>query len=319
MESVQHPRRPAPPDLRGELIYNQTRRRNPDGTLTYATRPESEWVRFDRPELRIVSVEAWTAAHTRLASSRAHVTATGGGRPGRRRRNIESAYLLSGFVRCAMCGGSVGVLDRRQYGCITFHKRGATVCGNAVKKPIAALDAAILKQLRTDVLRPTAIMAIIDGLLRRFASPTQARDLTRNRQALAAVDRKIANLTRAIAEGGPLTPLLDALKREQARREDLTVTIATREAIDVTQIDRRTIERTVRQSLADWQAKLTGRAVEETRRALREILVGPLTLTPEGGTYRFEGELLVGALLRGSVDLQPLVRARQDLNLRPPV
>jgi hypothetical protein len=54
--------------------------RNPDGTATYATRPESEWVRFDRPELRIVSAEAWTAAHSRLASSLAHIKATVGGR-----------------------------------------------------------------------------------------------------------------------------------------------------------------------------------------------------------------------------------------------
>ena len=46
------------------------------------------------------------------------------------------------------------------------------------------------------------------------------------------------------------------------------------------------------------------------------MLVGPLTLTPEGGTYRFDGEVLVDALIGrrilGTVDWQPLVRARQD-------
>src|SRR5262245_14370599 len=61
------------PLYRGEVIYNQTRRRNPDGTGTYATRPQSEWLRVDRPELRIVSAEAWAAAHARLQSLKTHV------------------------------------------------------------------------------------------------------------------------------------------------------------------------------------------------------------------------------------------------------
>jgi hypothetical protein len=87
--------------------------------------------------------------------------------------------------------------------------------------------------------------------------------------------------------------------------------------LNVTQIDCRAIERGVRRSLTEWQTKLTGRAINETCQALRETLVGPVTLTPDGGTYRFEGELSVGSLLCGSDDLQPLVRARQDSNLRP--
>jgi hypothetical protein len=256
------------------VVYNTTRRRNPDGTETYATRPPSEWVRVDRPELRIVSVEAWAAAHARLSSTRAHVHGSGprGGR--RRRRDSDSRYLLSGFARCAVCGGSVSVLDRRLYGCIAFHKRGATVCGNNLKKPITGLDAAVVQRMQ-ELLTPASVMAIIDGLLRRYASPTRARDLARSRQALAVVDRKIANLTRAIAEGGQLPPLLDALKGEQARREELTATIASRAAIDVTQIDRRAIERRVRRALDNWQATLTGRAVERTRQALRENTRGP--------------------------------------------
>ena len=51
--------------------------------------------------------------------------------------------------------------------------------------------------------------------------------------------------------------------------------------LNVTQIDCRAIERGVRRSLAEWQTKLTGRAIDETRQTLREILVGPVTLTPE--------------------------------------
>lgn len=62
-------------------------------------------------------------------------------------------------------------------------------------------------------------------------------------------------------------------------------------------VDRATVERKIRECLDGWQERLTGTRVDEARRALREILVGPLRLTPVGGTYRFEGEALIGRVL----------------------
>jgi site-specific DNA recombinase len=93
------------PLYRGEVIYNQTRRRDPDGSTTFARRPESEWLRLDCPDLRIVSPEVWHAAQTRLEAIRTHLAEVSDGRHGRRRRDVDSAYLLSGFTRCAECAG----------------------------------------------------------------------------------------------------------------------------------------------------------------------------------------------------------------------
>jgi hypothetical protein len=67
--------------------------------------------------------------------------------------------------------------------------------------------------VRTDALALKAIMAIIDKVLKRFDTPTLSRDTARTQQELAAVDRQIANLVTAIAQGQGLAPLLDALKR----------------------------------------------------------------------------------------------------------
>ena len=154
-------------------------------------------MRVVRPELRIVSPEAWAAVQARLVSSRAQRRSSGG----RRRRDIDAAYLLSGFARCAVCGGSVAPVDRRAYGCIRFHKLGATQCGNALRKPIAALDAAVVRRMR-ELLTPASVRQIIDALEQEFSSSTRARDLTRYRRELATVETKIQNLTNAIAEGG---------------------------------------------------------------------------------------------------------------------
>ncbi len=309
------------PLYRGEVIYNQTRRRDPDGTTTWASRPESEWLRVQRPELCIIPKDTWTTTHARLRSLRTHVAQVGVQNTKavrRHRRDIESKYVLSGFARCAECGGSVGVLDRLRYGCIAFHKRGAAVCDNNLTKPIAELDAAVVRRMR-ELLAPAVVTALVNELVQEFATPTHARDLTRYRRELATVDRKIHHLTDAVAAGGQLPPLLAALKAQQTRREELAALIATSEAVvDATRLNRAGIERAVRGTLDDRQVPFADDAdVNETRQALREMLVGPLTLTPVGRTYRFEGELVVGSLLLGSNELQPLWRARQDSNLRP--
>ena len=87
-------------------MWNKTRKRDAEGKTAVTARPESEWLRLDRPELRIVSDDAWDAAHARLRGIRARLETAQGSRPGIR-RDIDSKYLLSGFARCATCGGTL--------------------------------------------------------------------------------------------------------------------------------------------------------------------------------------------------------------------
>jgi site-specific DNA recombinase len=87
------------PLYRGEVIYNKTRKRDERGQTAVSARPEAEWLRIDWPELRIVSEEAWNAAHARLSRIRT-LLVTASGRPlGGRRRDVDSQYWLSGFAR----------------------------------------------------------------------------------------------------------------------------------------------------------------------------------------------------------------------------
>ena len=91
---------------------------------------------MEAPDLRIVSEEAWQAAHGRLSRIRERLAKVSGGRLGARARDIDSPYLLSGHARCAVCGGALGVTSRQHggqraffYACTAYHKRGTTVCG----------------------------------------------------------------------------------------------------------------------------------------------------------------------------------------------
>jgi hypothetical protein len=75
-------------------------------------------------------------------------------------------------------------------------------------------------------------------------------------------------------------------------------------------VDRKAVERQVRDRLAGWRALLMSGAVEDGRQLFREILVGPIRFTPEKGeklTYRFEGEIAFDRLFSGIAGLAPFM------------
>ena len=80
---------------RGEITWNQTRKRDGWGQQHQADRPETEWVRVPAPELRIVSEQLWATAHRQLERRHAQYAQLGGGRA---RRDADTPYLLSVYL-----------------------------------------------------------------------------------------------------------------------------------------------------------------------------------------------------------------------------
>src|SRR5262245_32350970 len=99
------------PLYRGEVVWNRTRKRDRWGQHRQTARPTGEWLSVDAPQLRIVTDELWAAAHERLTGIAARLVTARGERP-IVRRDIDSQYLLSGFARCAACGGTLSVVSR---------------------------------------------------------------------------------------------------------------------------------------------------------------------------------------------------------------
>ena len=119
--------------------------------------------------------------------------------------------------------------------------------------------------------------------------------------------------------GGPLESLLVELKASEGRRAELIASIESADAVDVRRLDRKGIERTVRQQLTAWRSLLTTN-VADGRQLLRQVLVGPLRFTPEDQTYRFEGEAAIGRLLTGVAELAPFLASPTGPNrLQTPI
>jgi len=108
------------PDGGGRLVYGRTCWMDRAGTKVKVDVPEREWLSTDAPALRIVSEEAWAAAHARLertrqtyglAARRARPLGerpAAGVCPGR----LAAPHLLSGFVICGVCQGAMHAIRR---------------------------------------------------------------------------------------------------------------------------------------------------------------------------------------------------------------
>ena len=295
------------PLYRGEIVWNLTRKRDGWGRARRAVRPDTECIRVAAPELQIVPPDLWADAHARFAErQRKHTTG------GRRRQDIDSRYLLSGFARCAACGGGLAAHSRNHgghrvlfYGCTSFWKRGGKVCPNNLVGRMDVIDAEVLATLQDDVCRPAVVEAAIRLALDELAPARQDRTRAALDAELAAVRLECDRLAAAIGQGGPLDALVERLTARQGRRVTLERELSGR-LTDSPHVNLEGLEARLRAKLDDWRGLLQ-RNVSEGRAVLRTLLIGPLRFTPVNEArrrgYAFEGTIALDRLLAGVVDL----------------
>ncbi|MFQ5803603.1 MAG: recombinase family protein [Candidatus Methylomirabilales bacterium] len=299
---------------RGVVVWGRSQKRDTWGQKRPQRRSADEWLRLDAPELRIVSDELWEAAHDRLRTSHeGYLRGTGDkpwGRPG---NGIDSKYLLTGLAVCGSCGGSLTARSRSHgkrraffYHCLCNVQRGRAACSNDLAAPMEEVDQAVLTAVQADLLRPEVITAVLKEALARLRP---ASDPTRQRRAvessLTRVKDELTRLAAAVAAGGNLPALLEAMKERERQRARIEQELTALDQLaQVGRLDLTRLERTLRAKLGDWRG-LLWRHVAEARQVLRKLLAGRLVFTPrqheDGRYYEFTGEGVVEPLLAGAV------------------
>lgn len=217
----------------GVIRWNRQKKlKNPDtGRSAYRLNPESEWIRADAPELRIVPQELWDAAKARqdeltrlyskqIETSRAAVSrmmaANGGMNATHRPRT-----LLSGLLICGCCGSTYARRGQDRYAC-SNHVLG-NGCDNARTVDRKALETRVLTGLRERMMTPD----MAQEAMRAYAEETNR--LNRERRATAETTRKeladiakaIAEIVRVIEQGGWHRALSDRLTELETRQDSL--------------------------------------------------------------------------------------------------
>jgi len=99
---------------RGVILWNKHQKVSRGGTTKRRQRPASQWLRFDAPQLRIVSDELWASVQTRLKHQASAFARIQSGQLLGKPSALDghSPYLLTGFMTCTICGGAIGGLTQ---------------------------------------------------------------------------------------------------------------------------------------------------------------------------------------------------------------
>lgn len=282
---------------RGVTIWNKTKKRNGWGVIASRPRPASEWVEVAAPDLRIVTDGIWSAAHGRLdAARRLYLGATKGRAFGRPVVGSVSRYLLTNLAACGCCDGALRVRTRNDngrgrlsfYGCAGYHERGRAVCRNNADVPMPAADAALIDALLSNVLDRDVLRDAVEEAVALLMGAGQHDQLQAIEADIATTDKERQHLVAAIAAGGQLAGLLDAL---QGREATLTALDAKRKAIASQTRLRKADAGRVRAGLhalaGDWRRVLADDP-EHARPIVVKLLQGRVTFTPMAEPRRWQ-------------------------------
>jgi len=291
---------------RGVAVYGKTRWEYKKGGKHKVAIPEKDWIRHPVPHLRIVSDDLWKRVQARQAKTRETYPGrkTDGRLAGRREAGLVSNHLLSGFLRCGICGGNMFVTARsgrggvkRYYVCTTAHTRGLTACSNRKGVPYDALTESVIATLKDTLFNKAILAKILADRLNEMSAGSESvqEEIASLRAQLAKIDVSQERLVDAIEEGAEAKPLIARMKAAERDRDALAAKL---EHLDGLQQSTDSFDPV--QWLADISELLStlptafGVAVdpEGARRILRECLPVPLKVTPDqddGWTYEGVG------------------------------
>jgi site-specific DNA recombinase len=277
----------------GRLIWNRLHYvKNPDtGNRVSRLNPETEWMRKEVPELRIIPDDLWTAAKSRQQQTR-HTMKSAGVLGAAKRPQ----YLFSGLTKCGICGAGFIMSGKNRLGCFGARDQGR--CDNHLTIRRDEVEARVLTALQDKLLRQDLFEEFCDEFTRemnrlRMEHRASLSSAKREVERIGTRIKKLLNLMLddelAVDEGKTEIKALDA------RRKELQAQIETADEPppllhpEMAELYRQKVT-TLAQALERSETRT------EATEALRG-LIDAIVLTPNQGELRIELKGNLAAML----------------------
>jgi site-specific DNA recombinase len=259
----------------GRYVWNRSRwAMDPDTKVRKRIeRPQSEWIVQEQPSWRLVDDAIWRRVQRRMCARSALFETRVGGRP---------TYLLSGLLRCGVCGGAyvIGAHKPVRYGCSTRKNAGTGACENHLMVARDLAEELLLEPVIHDLLSDEAIEAGVAEIRRLSAADAAKPDLFTSDE-LRKLDQQIVELER-LRDTGVLQPSIAAAALQRAAGERQTVWRALNVRREKPTEGPFGAASEFRQAMKGMRQTLQADDVLAARDVLHEIL-GTVRLVPEGG------------------------------------
>jgi DNA invertase Pin-like site-specific DNA recombinase len=271
----------------GKVIWNSSRFVKTPGTnkRVRRARPQSEWRVVPHPELQIVNDELWQ----RVQERQKNLLAIYGGakRKGLMPRSATSPYLLSGILKCGLCGANLIIITGYssyghypKYGCSQHFNRGA--CSNSLLIRRDWLEKRMLDELQNQVLKREAIDYVLDEFDSHLkgAFVKLSNQMAQMRERKEKLEGELRRLAATAAETGPSAFLVAAIHEREQQLRDITDQLLAGGAnsVDSHLSEIRTF---VTKRLGDLQTLLSGQPAEARKELQKHV--SEIRMVPQAG------------------------------------
>ncbi|MGO9256330.1 MAG: recombinase family protein [Bryobacteraceae bacterium] len=291
----------------GRIVWNSSRFVKQPGTnkRLRRERPKSEWLTLEQPELRIIDEELWERVQSRLAFVAQQFSR--GPRAGLYHRAASSPHVLTGFLKCGLCGANLVIVTGRgksghhKYGCPQNYYRDA--CPNKLKERADWLEDHLLSELQRAVLQPEIVDYAIHEFERQLTVSLSglSDQISRMRQRREQIQQELRRLVETVAACGHSGTLVEAINSREQEISEITQRLLTAHPDSVSGHVAK-IRRFVSERLGDIRHLLNA----DVQRAKAELAkhVAGIQMLPQGqgkkGYYIAEGEWnLLGGYAEG--------------------
>lgn len=213
------------PKYIGDWTWNKTKWvKYPDSKeRKKITRPKEEWVVNLREDLRIVSDELWQSVRE-LDKKRDNVQVRrkNGQLAGYYGGNTREKYLLSGLLKCGICGGNMVVVTSKKRGsymmCGLHRTRGDIACSNCLRVDRNLVERMLLSKISERILNSEVLDRIVKKANKRLKKVVSGKraGIAELESQRKEVEEQIDNLTKFIMKGNH-SPRISGLLAEKER------------------------------------------------------------------------------------------------------
>lgn len=202
----------------GRLVWNRLRYlKDPEtGKRVSRLNPETKWIVRPVPDLRIVDDALWTAVKSRQKEAALGPQSETGMWSRKRPK-----HLLTGLVRCGVCGGGYIQVGKDYLGCAAHRNKGT--CSNKKTVRRDRLESVVLDGLKSHLVDPDLVKTFCD----EFVAETnrlrraQASSAEIQRRELAKLESDIRNILEAVKSGMYNASLKEELDGLEVRKVEL--------------------------------------------------------------------------------------------------
>jgi site-specific DNA recombinase len=210
----------------GTYVYNRLAPKDIRGRVNrHKLKPDGQIIRVPHGMPAIIDQETWDSVQRKMKQN-LHKAG----------RNMAKAfYLLSGKLFCGTCGSAMTGEARRYKNYEYFYY----VCSNAKrtkeceKKPVDRdmIEKAVVERINTKIFSSKSIDEICARIHKSFQTDNSSGQIAEKRREIAALDRKISNITLAIADGTYASELREALNTLSEQKKNAQMEIYELESV----------------------------------------------------------------------------------------